>query len=105
MRQQTANSFSEGLSYDLNPLMTPNSMLTDCVNGTLLTFNGDELALQNDSGNTQITILYPTAIEYNSENYYNNGVIVYTENEGSKTYYKNISGDINDDSSLNNTSS
>ena len=54
MRKDSVNVFSEGLVYDLNPLTTPNNVLTDCVNGTFITFNGDELALQNEAGNTQV---------------------------------------------------
>lgn len=36
---------------DLDPIMTPNTVLTDCLNGTLITYNGNEFALQNDMGN------------------------------------------------------
>ena len=54
MKKETISTFSEGLNYDLNPITTPNNVLTDCVNGTFITFNGDELALQNDAGNTKI---------------------------------------------------
>ena len=54
MKKETVNLFNKGLNYDLNPLTTPNDVLTDCVNGTFVTFNGDELILQNDAGNTKI---------------------------------------------------
>lgn len=54
MKQESINTFNDGLNFDLNPLTTPNSILTDCINGTFITFNGDELALQNDAGNTTI---------------------------------------------------
>jgi len=66
MKQEAANTFSEGLNYDLNPTTTPNNVLTDCVNGTFLTFNGDELALQNDAGNTTIQVPIPGAPEWDS---------------------------------------
>jgi hypothetical protein len=56
MRSSSTNIFNEGLNYDLNPNTTPDNVLTDCVNGTFLTFNGDELALQNDAGNTKIGV-------------------------------------------------
>lgn len=56
MRQETTNTFDKGLNTDLNPIVTPNDVLTDCLNGTFITFNGDELTLQNDSGNTKIPI-------------------------------------------------
>ena len=36
---------------DLNPLATPNSVLTDALNATLITFNGNEFLLQNEMGN------------------------------------------------------
>lgn len=49
------NSFAGGLISDLNAITTPPTILTDCINGTLLTFNGNELVLQNDMGNTSIT--------------------------------------------------
>jgi hypothetical protein len=39
---------------DLNPLTTPNSILTDCLNGTIITYNGNEFVLQNDMGNCKI---------------------------------------------------
>ena len=56
MNKEAVNTFQEGLNYDLNPITTPNNVLTDCVNGTFITFNGDELALQNDAGNTKILV-------------------------------------------------
>lgn len=56
MKKETVNLFNKGLNYDLNPLTTPNDVLTDCVNGTFITFNGDELILQNDAGNTKILV-------------------------------------------------
>lgn len=55
MAKETAiNTFGEGLSTDLHPLTTPNSVLTDCINGTIITYNGNELVLQNDSGNYKL---------------------------------------------------
>lgn len=54
MKKNATNTFSQGLNFDLTPLTTPNNILTDCVNGTFSTFNGDELSLQNDAGNSKI---------------------------------------------------
>lgn len=54
MKKETFNTFNEGLNKDLNPIVTPNNVLTDNLNGTFITFNGDELSLQNDAGNTKI---------------------------------------------------
>lgn len=56
MRQESNNTFNGGLISDLNVLTTPNNVLTDCINGTFVTFNGEELTLQNDMGNTKIMI-------------------------------------------------
>lgn len=53
-KQAQTNLFNGGLNYDTNPLMTPENIMTDCVNGTLLTYNGNELVLQNDSGNVPV---------------------------------------------------
>lgn len=39
---------------DLHPLSTQNKSLTSALNATLITFNGNELVLQNDMGNTKI---------------------------------------------------
>lgn len=50
-RESQVNTFNDGLSKDLNLLLTPNSVMTDCLNGTLITYNGNEFALQNDLGN------------------------------------------------------
>jgi hypothetical protein len=36
---------------DLNPIITPNTVLTDNLNGTIITYDGNEYSLQNDKGN------------------------------------------------------
>lgn len=93
MKQQSVNSFSEGLNFDLNPLTTPNNVLTDCVNGTFITFNGDELSLQNDSGNTKISVPLIGATEYDIEKTdYEIGDEVYTIQNGLDLYYTNLTG-------------
>lgn len=51
MIKEATNSFSEGIISDVNPINVPNTALTDCVNGTILTYNGNEYSLQNDMGN------------------------------------------------------
>ena len=60
--EQTANTFTGGLIKDLNPIATPNDVLTDALNATLITFNGNETMLQNDMGNTNLTY-YPKTWE------------------------------------------
>jgi hypothetical protein len=54
LRQTQANTFSDGLNMDLHPLTTPNTILTDCVNGTMITYNDNEFVLQNERGNSKI---------------------------------------------------
>lgn len=56
LRQTQSNTFSDGLNMDLHPLTTPNTILTDCVNGTMITYNDNEFVLQNERGNSKIKI-------------------------------------------------
>ena len=56
MKKETVNTFTGGMNKDLNPLVTPNDILTDALNAQMLTFNGDELSLQTDAGNTKIKV-------------------------------------------------
>ena len=56
MKQQTVNEFKDGLNLDLHPLVTPKTVLTDNINGTFITYNGNEFCLQNDRGNKEVTI-------------------------------------------------
>ena len=51
MRKESSNQFTEGLVCDLNPINTPNTVLTDALNATIITYNGNEFSLQNDRGN------------------------------------------------------
>lgn len=57
-RQEATNTFQEGMVMDFNPLTTPNNIVTNCLNGTLLTFNGNEYVLQNDMGNGRVETAY-----------------------------------------------
>ena len=57
-RQAVTNTFQEGMVMDFNPLTTPNNVVTNCLNGTLLTFNGNEYILQNDMGNGRVETAY-----------------------------------------------
>lgn len=54
LKQTQLNTFSDGLNMDLHPMSTPNTILTDCVNGTMITYNDNEFALQNERGNIAI---------------------------------------------------
>lgn len=55
MRQIANNTFNDGMLMDMQPLTTPNSVLTDCLNGTLITYDGNEFVLQSDDGNGKYT--------------------------------------------------
>ena len=50
-KKEANNTFSKGMIQDLNPINTPNTVLTDCLNGTIITYDGNEFSLQNDKGN------------------------------------------------------
>lgn len=58
INKETTNTFKDGLVMDLNPITTPNTVLTNCLNGTILTFNGNEHVLQNDMGNGRVETAY-----------------------------------------------
>lgn len=53
-KAQAINTFNKGLAMDLNPVVTPNDVLTNALNATLITMNGNEFALQNDLGNGRV---------------------------------------------------
>ena len=57
-KQETVNTFTDGLVMDLNPITTPNSVLTNALNATLITYNGNEFVLQNDMGNGRVETAY-----------------------------------------------
>ena len=48
------NTFRDGLMMDLAPDNTQNTVLTNALNATLFTYNGNELSLQNDMGNGRV---------------------------------------------------
>lgn len=50
-KKTSVNLFGKGINTDLNPSVTPNELLTDNLNGTLITYDGNEHSLQNDMGN------------------------------------------------------
>ena len=54
MRQIANNTFNGGVMMDMQPLTTPNTVLTDCLNGTLITYDGNEFVLQSDDGNGKV---------------------------------------------------
>jgi hypothetical protein len=52
------NSFAEGLIMDFAPDSTQATCMTSALNATLLTFNGNEMSLQNDMGNGRVETAY-----------------------------------------------
>lgn len=52
--KQIINQFTNGLVSDMHPLTTDDKGLVDALNATIITFNGNEVILQNDMGNTKI---------------------------------------------------
>lgn len=60
-RVQAKNSFGEGLIMDFSPDNTQANVLSNALNATLLTYNGNEMNLQNDMGNGRVeTAFLPT---------------------------------------------
>lgn len=57
-KQESVNTFTEGLVMDLNPITTPDNVLTNALNATLITYNGNEFVLQNDMGNGRVETAY-----------------------------------------------
>ena len=58
LKKSTNNTFDKGLLMDFNPIVTPNNVLTNCLNGTIITYNGNEYVLQNDMGNGRVETAY-----------------------------------------------
>ena len=56
--RKATNRFTKGLIMDFSPENTRNEVLTNALNATLLTFNGNELSLQNDMGNARVETAY-----------------------------------------------
>lgn len=57
-RKITSNTFNKGLQLDVHPINTPNDVMTSCLNGTIITFNGNEFMLQTDMGNGRVETAY-----------------------------------------------
>ena len=56
--RKTSNRWTKGLIMDFSPENTKNEVLSNALNATLLTFNGNELSLQNDMGNARVETAY-----------------------------------------------
>jgi hypothetical protein len=77
MKKESVNTFSGGqdggMMLDLHPSTTPNTVLTDNLNGTFITYNGNEYSLQNDRGNFEVASLKKDYIPIGAKEY--NGII------------------------------
>lgn len=59
MKKAVATStFNGGLVMDFNPMITPDNVLVNALNATLVTMNGNESILQNDMGNGRVETAY-----------------------------------------------
>ena len=58
MKSSQTNTFTGGMQKDLHPMITPPNVLTDALNATIVTMNGNENILQNDMGNAKIESAY-----------------------------------------------
>lgn len=83
MKKEVTNEFKDGLNFDLNPIVTPNTVLTDNLNGTFITYNGNEFCLQNDRGNVSKASLTPGYIPIGIKEH--NGILYIVSNNRTKT--------------------
>lgn len=56
--EQAVNQFNKGLQQDINPMVQSDDALSDALNATFITMNGNEIILQNDMGNRRIDNAY-----------------------------------------------
>lgn len=57
-KAEAINQFTDGLIMDLYPLTQSNKTLTNALNATIITFDGNEYVLQNDMGNGKVETAY-----------------------------------------------
>lgn len=56
--EQAVNTFSKGLQFDTNPMVQGTDTLSNALNATFVTMNGNEIVLQNDMGNRRVDNAY-----------------------------------------------
>lgn len=56
--EQVTNTFGSGLQMDTHPMQQGQDTLTDALNATFITMNGNEIVLQNDMGNAPVQNTY-----------------------------------------------
>lgn len=52
------NTFTGGMNKDVNSMVAGQDILTDALNATIITYNGDEFVLQQDFGNGRVETAY-----------------------------------------------
>ena len=52
--ESTINVFTDGVTTDMHPLTTQETQLTDALNATMITYDGNEMIMQNDMGNAVV---------------------------------------------------
>ena len=57
-RMTASNTFTKGLIMDFSPTVAKDNCMTNALNATLLTFNGNEMSLQQDMGNGRVETAY-----------------------------------------------
>lgn len=57
-KETTVNTFTGGLQTVYNPIMTPDNIMCNALNATIITRDGDEYILQNDFGNGRVETAY-----------------------------------------------
>ena len=55
-KKQTSNTFNEGLVKDYHPLTVPNNTLTDALNATFVTMNGNDYRKTDFTGGVALVI-------------------------------------------------
>lgn len=56
--EQAVNTFNKGLQSDTHPMVQGSDTLSDALNATFVTMNGNEVILQNDMGNRRVDNAY-----------------------------------------------
>lgn len=54
LNSSQVNTFGGGMNKDLHPMIQPSDTYTDCLNGTMITYQGNEYMMQNDMGNYEL---------------------------------------------------
>ena len=84
MSKTAINKFTNGLTLDTHPLVSMDTSLTNCLNGTLMTMDGNEQILQNDSGNLPTNCVLPDGFVPIGMKEYNGVIYIVSVNKNTK---------------------